>query len=55
MMADRPPISAKQIAAFRAVMEAGSITGAAELMYITQPAVSRLSTAERFVRMRKLG
>ena len=41
-MADLPAISAKQIAAFRAVMEGGSITGAAELMYITQPAVSRL-------------
>jgi len=42
IVADPPTISAKQIAAFRAVMEAGSITGAAELMYITQPAVSRL-------------
>lgn len=35
-------ISSRQIDAFHAVMEAGSVTGAAELMYITQPAVSRL-------------
>lgn len=42
IVADTPTISAKQIAAFRAVMEAGSITDAAELMYITQPAISGL-------------
>jgi len=35
-------ISLRQVEAFHAVMEAGSITGAADLMCITQPAVSRL-------------
>ncbi|MGI9423851.1 MAG: LysR family transcriptional regulator [Hyphomicrobiaceae bacterium] len=32
----------RQLEAFRATMEAGSITGAAELMHISQPSVSRL-------------
>ncbi|MCB1473674.1 MAG: LysR family transcriptional regulator [Rhodobiaceae bacterium] len=35
-------ISLRQVEAFHAVMEAGSITGAAEMMHVTQPAVSRL-------------
>ena len=32
----------RQLEAFRATMESGSITGAAELMHISQPSVSRL-------------
>ncbi len=32
----------RQLEAFRATMEAGSITGAAELLHISQPSVSRL-------------
>ena len=41
-MASARDISLRQVEAFHAVMEAGSITGASELMCITQPAVSRL-------------
>lgn len=35
-------LSYRQVEAFRAVMIAGTTTGAAELLYISQPAVSRL-------------
>ncbi|RRJ82866.1 LysR substrate-binding domain-containing protein [Aestuariirhabdus litorea] len=35
-------ISFRQVEAFRAVMIAGTTTGAAEILYISQPAVSRL-------------
>lgn len=35
-------LSFRQVEAFRAVMIAGTTTGAAELLYISQPAVSRL-------------
>ena len=35
-------ISSRQLEAFRAVMITGSMTGAAELLHMTQPAVSRL-------------
>lgn len=35
-------INLRQVEAFRAVMQSGSITAAAELMSVTQPAVSRL-------------
>ena len=38
----RRPINHRQLEAFRAVMEAGTVTVAAERLYITQPAVSRL-------------
>ncbi|MGJ4857254.1 LysR substrate-binding domain-containing protein [Labrys sp. La1] len=37
-----PPINLRQIEAFRAVMRTGRMTLAAELMSVTQPAVSRL-------------
>ncbi|NKB76528.1 MAG: LysR family transcriptional regulator [Gammaproteobacteria bacterium] len=32
----------RQLAAFRATMRSGSITGAAKLLFISQPSVSRL-------------
>jgi DNA-binding transcriptional LysR family regulator len=35
-------ISSRQIEAFRMVMLTGSITGASEALFVTQPAVSRL-------------
>lgn len=41
-LASSRDISLRQVEAFHAVMEAGSITGASDLMCITQPAVSRL-------------
>ncbi|OMH39243.1 LysR substrate-binding domain-containing protein [Motiliproteus sp. MSK22-1] len=37
-------LSFRQVEAFRAVMIAGTTTGAAEILYISQPAVSRLLT-----------
>lgn len=37
-----PPINLRQVEAFRAVMRTGRMTLAAELMSVTQPAVSRL-------------
>ena len=40
----------RQLEAFRATIESGSITGAAELLHISQPSVSRLiSDLERSV------
>ena len=35
-------INHRQLEAFQAVMEAGTVTAAAERLYITQPAVTRL-------------
>src|SRR5688500_19711916 len=43
MNGDRmPAINLRQVEAFRAVMLSGSVTAAASMMGITQPAVSRL-------------
>ncbi len=38
----KPRLNHRQLEAFRAVIESGSVTGAAERLFITQPAVSRL-------------
>lgn len=35
-------LSHRQIEAFRAIMESGSVTAAADLLFLTQPSVSRL-------------
>ncbi|CAM3148072.1 regulatory helix-turn-helix protein, lysR family [Paracoccus aminovorans] len=35
-------LSHRQIEAFRAIIESGSVTAAAELLFLTQPSVSRL-------------
>ena len=35
-------LSHRQIEAFRAIIESGSVTAAADLLFLTQPSVSRL-------------
>nr|MBP7568005.1 LysR family transcriptional regulator [Burkholderiaceae bacterium] len=35
-------LNLRQIEVFRAVMEAGSFTGAAQMLHVSQPAISRL-------------
>ncbi|MFT5503821.1 MAG: DNA-binding transcriptional LysR family regulator [Gammaproteobacteria bacterium] len=41
-MPTHPDMNLRQLEAFRATMRSGSITGAAKLLYISQPSVSRL-------------
>lgn len=54
------PLTHRQLDAFRHVMQAGTVTGAAELLHMSQPAVSKLLAAlehelglELFTRVRK--
>jgi len=35
-------MSPRQIEAFRAIILTGSVTGAAEMLFVSQPAISRL-------------
>ena len=43
MNTDHPSsINPKQLAAFRAVIVTGSVTGAGKILHVTQPAVTRL-------------
>ena len=37
-----PPLSLRQIEVFRAIMMAGSISGAGRMLHVSQPAVSRV-------------